>query len=77
VPAAAIQTIGAVPVVYVEAQPGQFLERAVRLGAASGDHVEVLSGVAAEERVVVSGSFLLRSERDRLGWPPPVAAGRH
>lgn len=74
VPAAAIQTIGAVPVVYVESEPGQFLERAVRLGAASGDHVEVVSGLAAGERVVVSGSFLLRAERDRLGWPPPAPA---
>jgi cobalt-zinc-cadmium efflux system membrane fusion protein len=74
VPAAAIQTIGAVPVVYVELQPGQFTERPVLLGAASGDHVEIRSGLASGERVVVSGSFLLRSERDRLNWPPPVPA---
>ncbi len=73
VPAAAIQTIGAVPVVYIEEQPGQFRERAVRLGAASADQVEVQSGLNGGERVVVSGSFLLRSERDRLSWPPPVA----
>jgi hypothetical protein len=73
VPTAAIQTIGAVAVVYVESQPGQFGERSVVLGAASGDAVEIQSGLATGERVVVSGSFLLRSERDRLNWPAPVA----
>ncbi|MEO6223869.1 MAG: efflux RND transporter periplasmic adaptor subunit [Vicinamibacterales bacterium] len=73
VPAAAIQTIGAVPVVYVEVQPGQFRERPVRLGAASGDDVEIQAGLDGGERVVVSGSFLLRAERDRLNWPAPVA----
>jgi cobalt-zinc-cadmium efflux system membrane fusion protein len=82
VPATAVQTIGAVPVVYVQAQhQDQFQERPVVVGAGAGDRLEIRSGLKAGERVVVSGSFLLRAERDRLGWPPPtppleVAAGR-
>lgn len=74
VPSTAVQTIGSVPVVYVQAQQaGQFQERPVVLGATAGDQIEIRSGLHAGERVVVSGSFFLRAERDRLGWPPPVA----
>lgn len=74
IPATAVQTIGAVPVVYVEARPaGEFQERPVVLGQTAGDHVEIRSGVNAGDRVVIGGSFFLRAERDRLGWPPPAA----
>jgi cobalt-zinc-cadmium efflux system membrane fusion protein len=72
VPMTAIQTLGAVFVVYIEgAQPNQFVERAVAVGASVGDQVEIRSGLSPGEKVVVAGSFFLRSERDRLGWPPP------
>ncbi len=76
VPRAAVQTLGAVPVVYVEdaAQPGRFTERVVVLGDITGDVVEVRAGVSAGERVVARGSFFLRAERDRLGWPAPRAS---
>jgi len=46
-------------------QPGRFTEREVRLGSASGDQVEVLSGVQPGETVVSAGSFLIRAERER------------
>lgn len=76
IPKSAVQTIGAVSVVYVAnpRRPGTFGERSVRLGGSSGDDVQVLAGLDAGEPVVTTGSFLLRSERDRgnLGAPRPV-----
>ncbi|HEX5217791.1 MAG TPA: efflux RND transporter periplasmic adaptor subunit [Vicinamibacterales bacterium] len=76
IPRTAVQTIGSQTVVYVAdgRQAGRFAERSVALGATTGDSVEVLSGVAATEQVVVAGSFALRAERDRLGLPPPTSA---
>ena len=73
VPRQAVQTIGDVPVVYIAdgAHPGTFVEHSVRLGAARADVVEILAGVAAGDRVVTSGSFLVRSERDRTNAGPP------
>jgi len=58
--------------VYVAttATPGRFAERAVRLGDAAGEQVRILSGVGAGESVVVSGSFFLRAEVERLGLRP-------
>jgi multidrug efflux pump subunit AcrA (membrane-fusion protein) len=41
------------------------------IGASNGDQVEIRAGVFAGDKVVVAGSFVLRSERDRLGWPSP------
>ena len=80
VPRSAIQTIGAIPVVYIAdaAHPGQFSERSVRLGGTTPESAEILSGVSAGDRVVTSGSFLVRSERDRTspGPPRPVPAQR-
>ena len=72
VPRAAVQTVGDRSVVYVPVagMPGHFVERAVRLGDATGDHVPVVSGLTAGESVVVSGSFFLRAEVERLGLRP-------
>jgi RND family efflux transporter MFP subunit len=72
VPRAAVQSLGAVDVVFVEQTPGRFVERVVQLGAATADTVVVTQGLMAGDRVVTSGSFALRAERDRLGWPPPA-----
>lgn len=84
VPRAAVQNVGDRTVVYLvdPAKPGTFIEREVRLGAAAGDHVQVLSGVQAGDVVVSEGSFSLRAERERLGLraspgtslPGPAAA---
>jgi hypothetical protein len=62
-----------VSVVYVAeaAHAGTFVERSVRLGATHADVVEIQAGVAAGERVVTNGSFLVRSERDRTNPGPP------
>jgi hypothetical protein len=78
VPKAAVQTIGDRQFVYVPgaARADQFLEREVVAGAINGDTVEILSGLAAGDRVVTAGSFFLRAERDRLGLPLPAPIPR-
>jgi cobalt-zinc-cadmium efflux system membrane fusion protein len=70
----AVQNVGHRTVVYV-ANPkerGQFTEREVRLGEASGEQVEITSGVQLGDLVVTEGSFFVRAERERLG-PGPAA----
>lgn len=81
IPRSAVQNVGNRQVVYLvnPKQPGEFTEREVRLGSASGDHVEVLSGVRAGDVIVAEGSFFVRAERERLGLrastsPPSPAA---
>jgi cobalt-zinc-cadmium efflux system membrane fusion protein len=73
-PRSAVQVIGNQSVVYAvdPAHAGRFVERSVRLGVSSGEDVEVLAGLADGDRIVTTGSFFLRAERDRLGLPPPV-----
>ena len=74
VPASAVQTIGDRAVVYVKAEaPGQFTERTVTLGAATGQQVQVTAGLSPGESVVVAGSFFLRAEAERLGLRPAAA----
>jgi len=69
VPKAAVQNIAARSFVYLSNPdaPTQFVEREVRLGSASGERIEVLSGLMPGDRVVIKGSFYLRAERERLG----------
>ena len=69
IPRTAVQNVGNRTVVYVTdaKQPGRFVERDVRLGAATGNDVAVLSGVHSGDTIVVEGSFAIRAERDRLG----------
>ena len=78
VPRAAVQNVGDRTVVYLVAsmKPGTFVEREVRLGAAAGDQVSVMSGVRPGDVVVSEGSFSVRAERERLGLrPSPSAPG--
>lgn len=65
----AVQNVGDRTVVYLvnPKEPGTFVEREVRLGAAVGDRVSVLAGVQAGDVVVGRGSFSVRAERERLG----------
>jgi membrane fusion protein, heavy metal efflux system len=69
VPRAAVQIVGNLSVVYLAdaKQPGRFVERQVQLGAANGENIEVTSGLQPGDPVVISGSFSLRAERERLG----------
>lgn len=67
VPHSAVQAIGERTVVYtpVEGEDGKFTERAVKLGPARGNVVQVLEGLKPGEKVVTDGSFFLRGEAGR------------
>ena len=69
VPSSAVQNVSNRQVVYLAnpTETGKFIEREVQLGDTSGGQVEVVSGVQVGDRVVATGSFFLRAERERLG----------
>ena len=62
VPAEAIVRSGMHDTVFLERSPGHFAPLDVELGRRFGDRVEILRGLEAGQRVVVSGTFLLDSE---------------
>ena len=62
VPAQAILDSGMQKIVYVETSAGVFEPRPVELGTAFGSRVAVKRGLAAGDRVVTSGNFLIDSE---------------
>lgn len=72
VPRQAVQNVADRTVVYLAdaTQPGRFIEREVRLAEPAGDQVVIVEGVRPGDRVVTSGSFSLRAERERLGLRP-------
>src|SRR5204863_9710444 len=63
VPAGAVQTHDGRPVVYVEEAAGRYRRKDVKTGASSEGWTEVKSGVAAGDRAVSEGAFLLKSEQ--------------
>ncbi len=65
VPAAAIQRDGDGSIAFVPVGDTEFQLRELELGVRSGDWVEVTKGLAPGERVVTTGSFLLKSEARR------------
>ena len=67
VPAEAVIRTGKRDVVIVEAAAGRFAPVEVEVGRESGDLVEVRKGLAAGQRVVVSGQFLVDSEASLKG----------
>jgi len=71
----AVQNVGDRTVVYLASpkEPGTFVEREVRLGQASGDQVDIVSGVQPGDVVVTEGSFFVRAERERLGLRPAAS----
>ena len=75
VPADAVLDAGMKKRVFIERADGAFEAREVTTGWRFGDRVEIVSGLAEGERVVVSGSFLLDSEsrlRHAPGGAPPT-----
>jgi Cu(I)/Ag(I) efflux system membrane fusion protein len=62
VPSSAVIDSGVRRVVLVQIREGRFEPREVKLGARSGDYVEVLEGVREGEPVVVAANFLLDAE---------------
>lgn len=62
IPASAVIQTGDKAYAFVDIGAGKLEPRDVRLGRRGGDYIEVLSGVAAGQRVVTSAQFLLDSE---------------
>lgn len=65
VPAAAIVRRAEMTGVYIVDAQGRALLRQVRIGAAAGDRIEVLSGVTAGEQVALDPQAAARSRQDR------------
>ncbi len=62
VPSGALIDSGKSKVVYVVVEDGVFEPRAVVTGWRWGDRVEIVEGLKAGEKIVVSGNFLIDSE---------------
>ncbi|MGE4605812.1 MAG: efflux RND transporter periplasmic adaptor subunit, partial [Myxococcota bacterium] len=62
VPASAVLNVGDRAFVFLEIGDGRFEPRSIRVGAQSGDAVEVIAGLDAGDRIVTSGTFLIASE---------------
>ena len=69
VPVAAVLDSGTRRIVYVEKARGLFEPRELTLGPRAGAYYPVLSGVAAGERVVTRGNFLIDSQFQVTGHP--------
>ena len=65
VPAAAVQPLAAGWCVFLPRDEGLFEVRVVGRGRDLGGEVEILSGLAAGETVVVEGAFLLKAQAER------------
>lgn len=61
IPSRAVQDIDGVPTVFVRVDEERFETRAVRVGPAIGELVEVLEGLKPAERVVTDGALMLKS----------------
>jgi membrane fusion protein, copper/silver efflux system len=62
VPAEAVLDAGLRQTVFVDRGNGYFEPRNVHIGSRVGDQVQVVQGLAAGDRIVTSGTFLLDSE---------------
>jgi len=62
IPSDALQDVQGTPSVFVEVGAGRYAVRAVQTGAKSERFLEVKQGLRPGERVVVRGSFLLKSQ---------------
>jgi membrane fusion protein, heavy metal efflux system len=65
VPAAALQRLDDKWRVFVPREEGTFEVRTVGRGRDLGGEVEIVSGLAAGERIVVDGAFLLKAEAEK------------
>jgi membrane fusion protein, copper/silver efflux system len=75
VPDSAVIDSGARQVVLVEKGEGRFEPRLVTVGARGGGYAELLQGVSAGERVVVSANFLIDAESNLKAALEGFAAG--
>lgn len=83
VPTEAVIETGQRASVVLALGDGRFRSADVVTGMAGGDHVEILSGLSAGDRVVVSGQFLIDSESSlqasfmRMDEANPAAGNTH
>jgi len=75
VPTEAVLDSGVRKIVFVERAAGTFEPREVETGGRFGDRLEIVRGLTAGERVVVSGTFLLDSE-SRINHVAPEQSRR-
>jgi Cu(I)/Ag(I) efflux system membrane fusion protein len=75
VPVSAVLDSGTRRIVYVEKSRGLFEPREVALGPRAGAYFPVLAGLAAGERVVVRGGFLIDSQFQITGHPSLLHPG--
>jgi Cu(I)/Ag(I) efflux system membrane fusion protein len=77
-PASAVIDRGMQQFVWVEVSPGTFAPRQVKVGTRTADRVEIVSGLAGGESVVVEGAFLIDSEAQlRAASTPGGTNGSH
>jgi len=62
IPAAAVQRVKGIALVFVKLAPDQYETRRVKLGLTQGELVEITEGVKQGEAVVTRGGFLLKTE---------------
>ena len=81
VPAGAVLDSGLKKTVFVERGEGLFSPREVEIGRRFDDRVEIVKGLQAGERIVVSGNFLINSEtrlKDATAmYEPATGPGQH
>ena len=87
IPRSAVLTTGERSLVFVKGAAGKLQPHAVTLGASNDTRVEILSGLAAGDTIVASGTFLLDAESNLstamggmgdmpgMDMGPPVAPG--
>jgi RND family efflux transporter MFP subunit len=72
IPRTAVQQVGDRQVVYLKSQqPGQFIQREVKISSIRGDWADVFSGLQPGDVIVTTGSFFVRAEQERLGLGQP------
>jgi cobalt-zinc-cadmium efflux system membrane fusion protein len=69
VPAAAVHAVDGRTIVFVQEGEGVFKRRPVTVGPEQGGLVEIRTGLRAGERVVTTGSFLVKSELLKASTP--------
>lgn len=69
VPRTAVQQVGSRTMAFIMRGPRRFESREVSIAQASGDYVQVLAGLAADDEVVTQGSYALKSELLREQMP--------
>ena len=67
VPLSAVQALEGQDVVFVREGEDRYVARLVALGRRDGRHVEVLSGLAEGEPVVVAQSYLIKADLEKSG----------